>query len=117
MKELSLTHNNVTIFVRESIGSDVWDEECVMRNLGNAIEGHPLLRLNKFIVAVVRSRVEGDLGFVWPQDVTDVAHMASAYDGWRKLPRELLQRWDTLLNTVDVPPGDSDLQPLTEGKS
>jgi len=117
MKKLSLTHNNATITVRPSIGSDVWDEECVYRNLGNSIDGHPLLRINKFIIAVVRSEVTGDLGFTWPQDVTDIAHIAAAYEGWRQLPREVLKKWDEILSAVDMMPGDPDTHPIAEGKS
>lgn len=118
MSSASLTYkDNVTITVRPSMGSDVWDEECVYRNLGKSIEGHPMLRLNKFIEAVVRSEVIGDLGFTWPESVTDVACMVSAYEGWRQLPRDLLKQWDGLLTSVNVPPGDKDLQPISPGEA
>lgn len=113
MRRQTFSVHNLSITVRESIGSDIFDEDIVMVNLGNGINSHPLVRVNKFIDFVIRTeRIEGDLGFEWPQAVTDQARIVLAYEHWRELPREVLREWDRQLAEVNTPPGDPALQPM-----
>lgn len=116
MANLTIKHGETTITVRESIGSDIFDEDLVMTFLGDEVKGHPFYRVQQYRDAVVRSVVQGNLGFEWPESVVDKTRIYAAYESWRRLPKALLRDWAKALNDVNTPPGDPDLQPLPEGK-
>lgn len=111
LRQTTFTEGKITITVRQELGSDLFDEDIVLYNLGDTVKGHPLMRVNKFIKAVIRSTVKGKLPFVWPSSVTDVTNIPAAYEGWRALPRELLKKWDDELDAVNES-GDPDLHPM-----
>lgn len=92
----------VSITVRETIGMDALDASEVLDLLDFDVTSRKMRgRAQRFTDAVMRTvSVEG-LPFEWADADASVVALQTAFEGWQKLPNNVVVRWANALFDVD----------------
>lgn len=111
----SASYHDVTITVREPMGSDVFDAGSLLQALPK--EGaRAERRRNAFVDAVLLTTVISGLQFAWPDLDSTNEQIQQAYDCWRHLDKNLLIVWANLIFDASHAGADSDLLPKAAGE-
>lgn len=114
-RTLTASYNGATVTVRERIGRDVWLEQVVRAKLPDS---EPAYLRDKFSEYVTRTvKIEGELGFVWPDLNTSLEETRAAYQAWGEIKPALMIAWGNALWEVNKEPGDADLAQKEPGES
>lgn len=102
-KTITLNDGKATVTVRESIGMDAFDRQAIYPVLTyNRAKRTQVQRASQFTEALIRSTVDGDLGFVWADaDDGTEAELQAAFEGWQTLKPLDVVRWANALNEVN----------------
>lgn len=105
LREKTITHDTLTITVRERRGIDVWDEIIVNGKLLFVNDDAEVYRQNKFVEFVTRTvSVVGDLGFEWPTANGTREAVQAAYVAWHDLAPALMIAWANALYDINQAP-------------
>jgi len=111
----TVSYNGATLTVRERVGRDVWTEQIVSAKL--PASEPPYLR-TKFGEFVTRTeKIEGNLGFAWPDLNASEAETQAAFRAWCDLKPALMIVWGNALYDANQDAGDADLAPKLPGES
>lgn len=126
MPNVVFKHNNATITVREELGRDVMDAELpfyeMMVHIGEAdnlnpdddMPTHLINRANKIVSIVLRSTVDGDLGFPFPSNVSDSKSVGAFYDALMSAPAKLTNEWIKAIRKSDKEEIDPNATPVAK---
>jgi hypothetical protein len=108
MSEQTFQYNGATITVRHSTGRDAIDSPLILFDLhskfkemhdikeNDKVSKFEVNRMGWFSNILLRSKVEGELPFEWPELATiDDEQIYSAYMGLMDGPIELVEQWRT----------------------
>lgn len=102
LRKRMFTVGDVEITVRAGIGMDIFDANAIYPQLSyNRRSKRMVTRASAFVDALLRSTIDGDLGFAWPDVDDDDTGLQAAFEGWQALPKTIITAWSNALYLVN----------------